>query len=105
MKTILVVISRSKDAIFDTIGHCSEQSLKYIKDEYIYVIKFPNKDKAREYMCFDLIRDDLLGYNEKRQKYNDRINEFRFNGLNISVRTGDEMRSFMRFFEKDSCFV
>lgn len=96
MKTVLVVISRSENAMCNILAHCIEKNRKHIKDEYVYVINFDSKDKAREYMCFDLIRDDLLGYNERVQKYKDRTNEFNFRELNISIRTGNEMKCFVQ---------
>ena len=102
MRTILVVISKSKETIYDRLGHCIEKHMKHIKDQYIYMLAFPNKDKAREYMCFELIKDDLLRYNERLQKYNKRVNEFNFQGLNISLRTGNEKTHFEQYFSNFS---
>jgi|GEM_PF-5025584 len=101
MAAIIAIICydlESKDLLLSpSVAH---NKFKEIKGQYIRFIDFPNRIAARDYAAENLIVERHMSKERVKLLRTGRLHEFNVMGLNISIRSDKEMKSFVDYYNK-----
>jgi len=104
MKALLVIVANDIQSI-DSITPWHFRNIFYLKDEVIMYRKFQTLEHARVYFAEDLLDFNKIDYSLfdiEKIIFEEKRTEIIINGVNISIRVGDEMESLLIYLEKHS---
>lgn len=97
MKAIIAIVCKdhkSLDLLYFPLA--LSKKLKDDKNESICYLEKKNVKDARYHFALDLIEDKYISREDKNNIIAGKKREWEVDGLNISIRTGIEMKSFMK---------
>lgn len=99
MKTIIAIVCTKPESI-DLLNFpkAFSDKLKDCKNESFCYREMNNIKDARYYFALDLIQDKYISREDKNNIIKGKKRELEVDGLNISIRTGSEMKSFMKIY-------
>lgn len=102
MKVIIAIICYDKESMDLLLSsYVAHKKFKEIKRQYISYIDFPNKIYARYYAAENLIVERHMTKERVKLLRTGKLHEFKvMDKLDISIRTGSEMKSFIDYYNK-----
>lgn len=99
MKAIIAIVCKDSDSMnlffFPLVF---SEKMKECKDESICFVEKDNLQDARYYLALDLIEEKYMPKIDRNLIIAGKKHEINIKGLNISIRTGSEMKSFMKYY-------
>ena len=102
MSAIIAIICYDKESRpLLLYSYASIKEFKEIKRQYISYIDFPNRIAARDYAAENLIVERHMTKERVKLLRTGKLHEFKvMDQLDISIRTGSEMKSFIDYYNK-----
>jgi len=101
MKAIIAIICRDQDSMklfyFPSIH---QTKMNDCKRNSICYLKYDNQDDARNHITLDLIEEKHISRERRDLILLGKLYEIDVRGLNISIRTGLEMTSFIKYYNR-----
>ncbi len=101
MKAIIAIVCTKPESI-DLLNFpkAFSDKLKDCKNESLCYREMNNIKDARYYFALDLIQDKYISREDKNNIIKGKKREWSKYGLNISIRTGSEMKSFIDYYKR-----
>ena len=80
--------------------YVSIKKFKETKRQYTSFIEFPSRIAARDYAAENLIKEKHMSKERIKLLRTGRLHEFNVMGLNISIRSDKEMKSFVDYYNR-----
>jgi|ThiBio_inoc_biof_1041523.scaffolds.fasta_scaffold21600_2 hypothetical protein len=99
MKAIIAIVCKESESInMFFFPLAISKKMKDYKDGAICFVEKDNLPDARYYLALDLIEEKHISKIDTDLIIAGKIHEINIKGLNISIRTGNEMKSFMKYY-------
>lgn len=99
MKAIIAIVCKGEESMrFFYFPVMVYKKMKFSKNDLICYIEKENLPDARAYIAFDLIEERHISRKERDLILAGKKDEIDFKDLNISIRTGTSMKSFIKYY-------